>query len=59
MKKSGESFEAALHKNERISNIEKFTYLIGYLKKASLQPVQNFALKNDSCMPASELLKER
>ena len=31
-----ESFEAAVHKNERISNVEKFTYLISYLEKVPL-----------------------
>ena len=36
-----ESYEAAVHKNERISNIEKFTYLVGYLEKASLQAGEN------------------
>ena len=39
-----ESFEAAVHKNERISNVEKFTYLLGYLEKAPLQAVRNFPL---------------
>ena len=31
-----ESFEAAVYKNERISNVEKFTYLISYLEKVPL-----------------------
>ena len=30
------SFEPAVHKNEGISNIEKFAFLIGYLEKAPL-----------------------
>ena len=42
-----ESFETAVHKNERISDIEKFTYLIGYLEKAPLRAVENFPLTND------------
>ena len=33
----GESFEAAVHKNERISDVEKFTYLLGFLEKAPPQ----------------------
>ena len=35
-----ELFGAAVHKNERISSIEKFTYLISYLEKAHLQAVK-------------------
>ena len=54
-----ESFEAAVHKNERISNVEKFTYLLGYLEKAPLQAVENFPLTNDTYIQAWELLKER
>ena len=42
-----ELFGAAVHKNERISSIEKFTYLISYLEKAHLQAVENFPLIND------------
>ena len=47
-----ESFEAAVHKNERISNVEKFTYLLGYLEKAPLQAVLNFPLTNDTYIQA-------
>ena len=54
-----ESFEAAVHKNERISNVEKFTYLLGYLEKAPLQAVGNFPLTNDTYIQAWELLKEK
>ena len=55
----GESFEAVAHKNERISNVEKFTYLLGYLEKAPLQAVGNFPLTNDTYIQAWELLKEK
>ena len=58
-KKFQESFEAAVHKNERISNVEKFTYLLGYLEKAPLQAVGNFPLTNDTYIQAWELLKEK
>ena len=47
-----ESFEAAVHKNERISNVEKFTYLLGYLEKAPQQAVLNFPLTNDTYIQA-------
>ena len=52
----GESFEAAVHKNERISNAEKFTYLLGYLEKA---PTTNFPLTKDTYIQPWEFLKER
>ena len=48
-----------MHKNERLSNVEKFTYLIGYLEKAPQQPVENFPLTNDAYIQAWEVLKER
>ena len=54
-----ESFKVAVHKNERISNVEKFTYLLGYLEKVPLQAAQNFPLTNDTYVQAWELLKER
>ena len=58
-KKFQESFEAAVHKNERISNVEKFTYLLGYLEKVPIQAVENLPLTNDTYIQAWELLKER
>ena len=54
-----ESFEAAVHTNESISNLAKFTYLIGYLEKAPLQAVEDLSLTNDTYIQAWELLKER
>ena len=54
-----ESFEAAVHKNERISNVDKFTYLLDYFKKAPLQAVENFPLTIDTYIQAWEFLKER
>ena len=54
-----ESYEAAIHKNEKVSNVEKFAYLIGYLEKAPLQAVENSPLTSDNYIQAWELLKER
>ena len=54
-----ESFEVAVHKNERMSNIKKFTYLIGYLEKAPLQAVKNFPWTNDTYIQAWKFLKEK
>ena len=58
-KQFAESFEAAVHKNEKISNEDKFTYLLGYLEKAPLKAVKNSPLTNDTYIQAWELLKER
>ena len=58
-KQSEESFEAAVHKNERISNVDKFTYLLDYFEKAPLQAVKNFPLTIDTYIQAWEFLKER
>ena len=40
MKQFGESFEATIHINQKLSNTEKFTYLKGYLKKAALRAIE-------------------
>ena len=40
-------------------NVEKFTYLIGYLEKASLRAVENLPLTNDTYIQAWKLLKEK
>ena len=58
-KRFAKSFEAAVHKNERISNIEKSTYLIGYLGKAPLKAFENFPLTNDTYIQGWKLLEER
>ena len=55
-----ESFEAAVHQNGRISNVEKFTYLIDCLEKALLQAAEScFSLTNDTYIQARKLSKER
>ena len=37
-----ETFEAAAHGSDNISNIEKFTYLKTYLDKSALQAIERF-----------------
>ena len=54
-----ETFEAAVHSSDSISNIEKFTYLKTYLDKSSLQAIEGFPLMNENYAAAWQLLDER
>lgn len=54
-----ESFEAAIHTNKSLSNIEKFTYLRGYLSSTALQAITGFQLTNENYASAWKLLDER
>ena len=39
--------------------MQKFSYLLGYLKKAPKQVIENFPLTNENCIQTWQLLKER
>ena len=54
-----ETFEAAVHSSDSISNIEKFTYLKTYLDKSSLQAIEGFPLMNENYAAAWQLLDKR
>ena len=54
-----ETFEAAVHSSDSISNIEKFTYLKAYLDKSTLQAIEGFPLANENYAAAWQLLDER
>ena len=54
-----ETFEAAVHSSDSISNIEKFTYLKTYLDKSTLQAIEGFPLANENYTAAWQLLDER
>ena len=43
-----ETFEATVHRNERISDIEKFSYLKGYLTGAAEKCIEGLSLSNDN-----------
>ena len=43
-----ETFEAAVHSSDSISNIEKFTYLKTYLDKSALQAIEGIPLMNEN-----------
>ncbi len=53
------SFEVAIHNNDSLSNVEKFTYLKTYLKGTALSAVSGFALTNENYESSIKLLKDR
>ena len=54
-----ETFEAAVHSSDSISNIERFTYLKTYLDKLALQAIEGFPLTNENYAAAWQPLDER
>ena len=54
-----DTFEATVHKNESLSNIEKFTYLKGYIEGPAAQCIEGIMLSNDNYKEARDLLTER
>ena len=54
-----ETFEAAEHNNESITNIEKITYLKTYLDKSALQAIEGFSPTNENYTEAWNLLNDR
>jgi hypothetical protein len=52
-------FEAAVHKNEDLPDIQKFTYLRSVLKGNALQTVEGFEVTGANYAPAVEALKHR
>ena len=58
-KSFNETFEAAVHRSDSISSIEKFTYLKTYLDKSALQAIEGFPLKNENYTATWELLDQR
>ncbi|GBM30672.1 hypothetical protein AVEN_204466-1 [Araneus ventricosus] len=53
------SFEVAIHNNESLSKIEKFTYLKSYLRGTALTAISGFSLTNENYDSSIELLKQR
>ncbi|GBN42206.1 hypothetical protein AVEN_226626-1 [Araneus ventricosus] len=53
------SFEVAIHNNESLSKIEKFTYLKSYLRGTALTAISGFSLSNENYDSSIELLKQR
>ena len=54
-----DTFEAAIDKKANLSNIEKFTYLRGYLCDDALRCIEGIPLSHENYEHAVSLLKER
>ena len=52
-------FEAAIDKNENLSNAQKFTYLQGYLEGTALKCIEGMTLSNENYTQALKQLKDR
>ena len=51
--------EVAIHSKDNLSNLEKFTYLKGFLKDTALSTIEGFPLTNHNYTNALELLRQR
>ena len=54
-----EAFDAMVHVRIDISNIEKFTYLRGFLSGSALQTIEGMPLTSDNYIIAKDLLEKR
>ena len=54
-----DTFEATIDKNENLSNIQKLTYLQGYLEGPALKCIESMTLSNENYIQALKQLKDR
>ena len=54
-----DAYEGAIHKNEKLSDVDKFAYLRGLLEEPARSTVAGFALTSSNYNDAIELLKRR
>ena len=54
-----DSFESAIHTNESVSNVDKFSYLRGLLLEPARSTIAGFALTSANYQSAVDLLKRR
>jgi len=54
-----DSFESTIHKNKRISNVEKFNYYKSKLTGEAMQVISGLTLSNENYAVAINILKER
>ena len=54
-----DSFDSAIHSNDSLSNVEKFSYLRGLLLEPARSAIAEFALTSANYESAVELLKKR
>ena len=53
-----DTFEAAIDKNENLSNVQKFTYLQGYLEGPVLKYIGGMTLSSENYIQALKQLKD-
>ena len=54
-----DTFEAAIDKNENLSNVQKFTYLQRYLEGPAVKCIEDMTLSNENYTQALKELKDR
>ena len=54
-----DSFESAIHKNESLADLDKFSYLRGFLIEPARSTIAGFALTSRNYQAAIDLLKRR
>ena len=54
-----DAFECTVHKNQKLTNIEKFSYLLSKLRDEAKLAVTGISLSNDNYNVAIRILKER
>ena len=54
-----ETFQAPVHQNESLSDVEKFTYLQGFLGGYAEKCIEGIALSKENYKEALQLLEER
>ena len=54
-----EAFEASFDNKDDLSEVEKFTYLKGYLKGVALNTIEGLPLTNDNYKRGLDLLKKQ
>ena len=47
-----DKFESAIDKNESLSNVQKFTYLQGYLEERALKCIEGMTLSSENYIQA-------
>ena len=52
------TFEATIDRNENLSNVQKFTYLQGYLEGPALKCIEGMTLSNEYYIQALKQLKD-
>ena len=54
-----DSFECAIHKNKKLSNIERFNYLKGKVSGEAQRSIAGLSMTNDNYQVAVDILRDR